>query len=1435
MFESTPQAEQAATTPSAIKMQKFRSATSRIDDILLNLDETRPVILDSPEPATLANILQSVEGQYTHSFWENVLCKRSPTRPELPFGLSSWQKRTIALIPSKQVLNVIATSDVATDRALRDPSSVPFESLVQAIRSLEPTNIRHALTLLSKAGVQRFNTAPLIRVDQDYADFPAVLEYLIQQTAQPNGRIAAMALVALRAAGFVVLPSSIVKRIRVFDSMRAADGWGSLMDLVTPELMEIHDRLRPPALRDAGTLYKNTVFRIYSAILSTSVKSVGDLSWPLLYALLRGTDSEPELRNHWRVLCRQNPVPIEFHATRVEEESDQPWSISENFSIDAGTCERFDDPSGLSSEILLNLDSSAPVLLKDVTQAELMPVLQQLEREWIEGFWTTMCRTSPYDQALPFGLGATEMGHTLIDPVLVIGAKSGHRDLNSREAMEEIRGLNRDDLISLIKSLRPPTIADCHRLLTKNGNNRLKSFSLLKLAKSSASFSEFAEALVRVGSESDPRKAFAITALIALRSRNWLVLPLSIPRSLGHVQGGINATTTGWMADPILKLSGESRRLMTVLLGSKTLGTVDRHNNCIQTMATILILCSTIRRIEELSLRLVERVLATGRDTSVSSPRLDGRSVRRQWTRICEQNGPAAMLPPEWFEQDHKAELMKRCCDPRLSEWINLLSERFKEHRGGNFEPLYQAFTTWLEWLSTLPEVPEAFGITRSHINGIGFSGIGFRDCLKKLNISTKRKNGHLFLLNDVFEDLVTQAEVEHRRFSNPIRVEIDKFIVDSSLSGQGTYRSRIPSLVLDEMKLLIVEPTSDGGFQWSKQLRKIRMLFEPDVDLGEEIFCPILPAIIYIMLVFPLRTHQARWLDSGEMDEQVYDFKSNAFVPNSEGGINGRRSGVILPADNPSSSLDVQIDFQVAVNKTTIDKRMRSSYTIPFLPPDVLWVLKEVSGYQRQYGPPAHLVKEVQEPIHRGKRNQALAEFYPDICPLFRCREQNSFFPPSHTQIAYFWGKLCALWDDLNSKWVNPATGMIEARPGVPRMARPYIGKKGNTCWIANFDLHSLRVASVSSLLEAGLPLAMVAALAGHKTIAMTIHYFKPELGLLRMKLKEAYATMTPGDTAFKIAEYLRESEEEGIFLGNSAGLEKLKAVRRTGLPTISSFGICPGASCQEGFDPEMGSDVTTAVPGARCAMCRFFVYGPAFLPGLVYEFNCVLMEIERKAKVQAQIRESALRAEDEGRIGEVYELRGEDDRIDREASLDIAVLGRLYVILNECIDAFNSRPEGLNGLQIISQDARLEVILKQMPRFEQLKELVEMSQILPAGRHTSSAIAELELKDILLDMLRRNGAESYLAGLPKDVIRAAMIELAQLLESMIPDADNREKLLQGLIATGDVPGLDERIKQLMDQTNSEMQRLSRRNHALPSPRTWLDRIAVNKEVTHA
>jgi hypothetical protein len=167
---------------------------------------------------------------------------------------------------------------------------------------------------------------------------------------------------------------------------------------------------------------------------------------------------------------------------------------------------------------------------------------------------------------------------------------------------------------------------------------------------------------------------------------------------------------------------------------------------------------------------------------------------------------------------------------------------------------------------------------------------------------------------------------------------------------------------------------------------------------------CPILPAIIYLLLTYPLRTHQARWLDSAELDELVYNFATGLFHHN-EKGITGRQLGVLQCEDLRRDNSHLQLEFQVAVNKTLLESRHKSAYTIPFVDPAVVWVIGQVIRYQEDHGAPPRLVRESDEPVGRIKRNQALAGYYPQICPLFRYRGQASFFPPSHQQITYFWG----------------------------------------------------------------------------------------------------------------------------------------------------------------------------------------------------------------------------------------------------------------------------------------------------------------------------------------------------------------------------------------------------------------------------------------------
>ena len=96
---------------------------------------------------------------------------------------------------------------------------------------------------------------------------------------------------------------------------------------------------------------------------------------------------------------------------------------------------------------------------------------------------------------------------------------------------------------------------------------------------------------------------------------------------------------------------------------------------------------------------------------------------------------------------------------------------------------------------------------------------------------------------------------------------------------------------------------------------------------------------------------------------------------------------------------------------------------------------------------------------------------------------------------------------------------------------------------------------------------------------------------------------------------------------------------------------------------------------------------------------------------------------------------------------------------------------------------------------RFEQLKGLVEVSQVIPCTRHAAPEIATLELKDMMLTVLHRNGASCYLAGLSKVESRKATLQFARLLEFLVPEEDTRERLLEGAIALRDLPEVEARV----------------------------------------
>ena len=116
-------------------------------------------------------------------------------------------------------------------------------------------------------------------------------------------------------------------------------------------------------------------------------------------------------------------------------------------------------------------------------------------------------------------------------------------------------------------------------------------------------------------------------------------------------------------------------------------------------------------------------------------------------------------------------------------------------------------------------------------------------------------------------------------------------------------------------------------------------------------------------------------------------------------------------------------------------------------------------------------------------------------------------------------------------------------------------------------------------------------------------------------------------------------------------------------------------------------------------------------------------------------------------------------------KTSLDLRVLARLYSIINECISLINNgRAAAPQAVALLaSANVRLAAVMERVSKFQQLKDIIEVAQVIPSTRHTAPLLAEVEMKDRLLDFLRRNGAQCYLAGLPKKTAKIAMIQFAR------------------------------------------------------------------------
>lgn len=500
------------------------------------------------------------------------------------------------------------------------------------------------------------------------------------------------------------------------------------------------------------------------------------------------------------------------------------------------------------------------------------------------------------------------------------------------------------------------------------------------------------------------------------------------------------------------------------------------------------------------------------------------------------------------------------------------------------------------------------------------------------------------------------------------------------------------------------------------------------------ELWSPVRAMVLYLKLELPLRTHQVVMLDSGEADtwHYVHSPEGGQFVLNDSPLSIGSKSrpyqrGVFHRSQRESGAgLYINTNKTADINKSEKDK----GYVIPWLSDVPLYWLEKLRDWQSRYNPisePTPWSSLTHKHFQATPPNATVLAARGAACFLFRdaaAKGDDRFKPITKTSINNIWHRLLIL---LEQRCVQRGEKLADGTP------IQFVDPDSDTG--THFPLHSLRVSLISYfVLDLQLPLAVVSKLiAGHARIIMTLYYTKFGRAYMREVLKESECRILQADqdshARFLMEATLRQVGERFASLSADAGSAAIAQKSRAAF-IFEDKGICPvgGGMCDVGGESltEKKSapqrNIYAPVPGypheRNCVQCRFFLTGPAFVPGLMAHFNSLSYELHERCERYNTLLEELSMMEnhrsDCEREGQIFSGAGQFERLSQRNEAEAEAAGRL-----------------LNGMQatfyLISRSLE---ILKQNDRDGvQLVAVGEMSDINVALTETSSELYQIEV----------------------------------------------------------------------------------------------------------
>ena len=457
--------------------------------------------------------------------------------------------------------------------------------------------------------------------------------------------------------------------------------------------------------------------------------------------------------------------------------------------------------------------------------------------------------------------------------------------------------------------------------------------------------------------------------------------------------------------------------------------------------------------------------------------------------------------------------------------------------------------------------------------------------------------------------------------------------------------------------------------------------VFRVTDDDRVQLWSPVRSVALYVKLELPLRTFQVRMLDSGEAD--TWRYENGKFVENPSPLTIGTpqrpyKKGVFYKSNE--AGCGDEIGLFINTNKTAdIDKpEDKKGYVIPWTHAPALYWLEALRNWQEKYNPimlPTPWTELNVDHLGHAKHEVTLLQ-QGTACFLFRdasaFRMENRKKPLPDSHLDQLWHKLLTRLE---------AEGGHKLPDGTPaRFASREPNSKATF-----FPLHALRVSLITYfVLDAGLPIQVVSKLiAGHSRILMTLYYTKAGISYVNEVLAEAERKAFE-KAAESERHFLRDRTYENVasrYAYLSEDAPSAYVSQQSAASTIfEDKGICPvaGQFCDVGGPPATASKVKTRylpVPGypkRNCVRCRFFLTGPAFLPGLVAHFNKLSYEVnnasERYAKLDATVRELENERFSYQHKDEYFPKTGELERVQQRYEAEAEQLNQLVMDMQHC-----------------------------------------------------------------------------------------------------------------------------------------------------------------------